>query len=127
MMWLEVLFSSILILSALLFYFEIPTHTQNLPDFYLYVFLSDQANLIINSNLSIFCPQQNQNICLKCSLYELDSFFINHSLFTTKEDYSSPLCSSTFSNSPKKISINRIFYHDKKLKKLVLVAFYPNT
>ncbi|MCX8162961.1 MAG: hypothetical protein N3D10_00195 [Candidatus Micrarchaeota archaeon] len=126
MMWLEALFSSLLILSALLLYFQIPSHSQNLADFYLYLLLSDQAYLAINSNLSLFCKLENSNICLRCSLIESDSFSNSTLLNLEKEEFSSASCKALYLGSkPKKvISLTRVFYHEGKLKKLVLSAFF---
>lgn len=120
MMWLEAILSSILVLTAVILYFQVPQEQNNLMDFYSYLFLSDQAFLYINSNLSLFCePPSNPNLCLKCVTY-----LLNDSL-AKKEVFSSDECQLSYQESKnKQITLNQIFYQDQQLKKLSLTLFY---
>ncbi|MFN3909859.1 MAG: hypothetical protein ACK4J0_01330 [Candidatus Anstonellaceae archaeon] len=129
MMWLETILSSLLILGAILLYSQAPTDQNNLLGFYSYLYLSDQAFLYINSNLSIFCQNpENPNMCLKCTIFSINSSLPIHSINSISDEYfSSEECKLFyFSNNPQTISLNQLFYHNNELKKMSLSLFYKD-
>jgi len=74
MMWLEAIFSSLLLLSALILFFEAPfSSPQDQLNFYEYTYLSDNLLLALNSNFSNFCESKDENFCTKCSIKNVES------------------------------------------------------